>query len=261
MSGIHPTTIIDGDVIIAEGVQVGPYCHIQGKVKIGKGTVIEGHVTLGFKSGEVIVGENNHFSPGAVIGGPPQDVGYKNERTRLVIGNGNKFREFSTANLATTKGDGETTIGNNGYFMAYTHIGHDCKIANNVVIANDSHLGGHTIIEDNVVIGGVCAFNQFTKVGKFSFIGGGSVVNKDILPYTRAHGDHAICRATNKIGLQRNGFSKEEVENVHRAIRFLIMGTDTIEEAIERINKECMDSENIRYIINFVRSSKRGIAR
>lgn len=261
MSKIHPSTVISGEVQIDDDVEIGPYCIIQGNVKIGKGTYIEGHVTIGYRHGEVEIGECNHFSPGAVIGGPPQDVGYKNEKTRLKIGNHNIFREFSTANLATTKEDKETTIGSHGYFMAYTHIGHDCKISDHVIIANNSHLGGHTVLEDHVVIGGVSAFNQFTRVGRFAFIGGGSVVNKDILPFSRAHGDHAVCRATNKVGLSRNGFSKEEVENVHRALRILIMGSSTMDEGIERINKECTASPNIQYLIDFIKNSKRGVAR
>ena len=261
MSMIHPSAVLEGEVELAEGVQIGPYCHLQGKVKIGKGTVVEGHVSIGYKYGEVEIGESNHFSPGAVIGGPPQDISYKNERTKLRIGNHNIFREFSTANLATSKGSKETVIGSHGYFMAYTHVGHDCIIGDHVIIANNSHLGGHTELEDHVVVGGVSAFNQFTKVGRFAFIGGGSVVNKDILPFCRAHGDHAVCRATNKVGLSRNGFSKEEVENVHRALRILIMGSTTVEEGMERINKECTPSENITYILNFIRASKRGIAR
>ncbi|GIL17726.1 MAG: acyl-[acyl-carrier-protein]--UDP-N-acetylglucosamine O-acyltransferase [Oligoflexia bacterium] len=258
---VHPTTVITGEVDIAEGVEIGPYCLIQGKVKIGKGTFVEGHVTLGSRYGIMEIGENNHFCPGAVIGGAPQDVTYKGEPTRLKIGSNNVFREFSTANLATSKADGETTIGDNNYLMAYTHIGHDCKLGNNIVIANDSHLGGHTVIEDGVTIGGVCAFNQFTKVGKFAFVAGGSVVNKDILPFTRAHGDHAVCRATNKVGLSRKGFSKEEVENVHRAIRIILMGSDTVEEGLERIQKECTWTPNIEYFVNFIKTSKRGIAK
>src|SRR4051812_9451909 len=169
---IHPSTVIQGDVKIEEGVEIGPYCLIQGTVTIKKGTFVEGHVTLGSRFGVLEIGENNHFAPGAVIGGPPQDISYKAEPTRLKIGNGNIFREFTTVNIATSKGDKETTIGDNGYFMAYTHIGHDCKIGNNVVIANDSHLGGHTTIEDGVVIGGLSAFNQFTKVGRGAFIAG-----------------------------------------------------------------------------------------
>lgn len=258
---IHPSSVIQGDVEIADGVEIGPYCLIQGKVKIGRGTFVEGHVTLGSRYGVLEIGENNHFAPGAVIGGPPQDVSYKSEATRLRIGNNNVFREFSTANIATSKGSQETVIGSHNYFMAYTHIGHDCVIGNHVVIANDSHLGGHTEVEDNVTIGGVCAFNQFTKVGKNSFIAGSSVVNKDILPFSRAQGNYAVCRATNKIGLQRKGFSAEEVENIHRALRIILMGSDTIEEGIQRIERECQQSENLSYLINFIRSSKRGIAR
>ena len=163
MAKIHPTTVIDGDVQIDDDVEIGPYCLIQGKVKIGQGTYIEGHNTIGYRFGEVEIGKFNHISPGSALGGPPQDIGYKNERTRLKIGDHNKFREFSTANIATSKGDKETTIGNNNYFMAYTHVGHDCKINDHVIIANNTHLGGHCILEDHVVIGGVCGFNQFSK--------------------------------------------------------------------------------------------------
>jgi UDP-N-acetylglucosamine acyltransferase len=257
---IHPSTVISGDVKIEEGVEIGPYCLIQGTVTIQKGTFVEGHVTLGSRYGILEIGQNNHFAPGAVIGGPPQDVTYKSEPTRLKIGNNNIFREFSTANIATSKGDKETTIGDNGYFMAYTHIGHDCKIGNNVVIANDSHLGGHTIIEDGVVIGGLSAFNQFTKVGRGAFVAGSSIVNKDILPFCRAQGNYAICRATNKVGLARKGFPREEVQNIHKAIRILLRGSDTIEEGLSRIRTECQMSPNMEYLIDFVRSSKRGIA-
>ncbi len=258
---IHPTTVIDGDVEIAQGARIGPYCLIQGRVKIGNGTYVEGHSTIGCRYGEVEIGEENHIFPGAVIGGPPQDIGYKNEKTRLKIGNNNKFREFSTVNIATLKGDQETTIGNHGYFMAYTHIGHDCKIGDHVVIANNTHLGGHTILEDHVTVGGVSGFNQFSRVGRFAFIAGGSVVRKDIIPFCRAEGDPATTRATNKVGLLRSGFPKEEVDNIHRAIRIMIMGSATIEEGIERIQKECIMSVNLQHMIEFIRTSQRGIGR
>jgi UDP-N-acetylglucosamine acyltransferase len=257
---IHPSSIISPDVEIAEDVEIGPYCLIQGKVKIGKGTLVEGHVTLGSRYGILEIGENNHFSPGAVIGGAPQDISYKGETTYLIIGNNNTFREFSTVNLATSKHDKKTEIGNNNYFMSYTHIGHDCKIGNNVVIANDSHLGGHCIIEDGVTIGGVSAFNQFVRVGRGAFIAGSSVVTKDILPFCRAQGNYAMARATNKIGLSRKGFSREEVSNVHKAIRIMLLGSHTVEEGIQRIQEECVSSPNIEYFIQFMRSSKRGLA-
>jgi UDP-N-acetylglucosamine acyltransferase len=257
---VHPTSVLSPDVELADGVEIGPYCLLQGKIKIGKGTFVEGHVTLGSRYGILEIGENNHFCPGAVIGGAPQDVSYKNEPTKLIIGSNNIFREFTTVNLATSKGDGKTEIGNNCYFMAYTHIGHDCKVGNNVIIANNSHLGGHCEIEDGVTIGGVCAFNQFTKVGRGAFVAGSSVVNKDILPFCRAQGTYATIRATNKIGLSRKGFSREEVSNVHKAIRIIILGSHTVEEGIARIQQECTMSPNIEYFIDFIRKSKRGIA-
>ena len=258
---IHPTAVIEGKVELAPDVEIGPYCHLQGSIQIGARTRLEGHVSLGSRNSRLIIGEDNLFSSGAIIGGPPQDLNYKNEVTTLRIGNHNVFREFSTANIATQKGDGETTIGSHNYFMAYVHVGHDCKIGNHVVIANDSHLGGHTFVEDHVVVGGVCAFNQFTHVGKFAFIGGGSVVNKDILPFTKAHGDHAVCRATNKVGLLRNGYAKDEIENIHRAIRILLMGSDTLEDALKRIAEECVASENIDHLRKFIEKSQRGLAR
>jgi UDP-N-acetylglucosamine acyltransferase len=257
---IHPSSVISPEAQIADDVEIGPYCLIQGKVKIGKGTFVEGHVTIGTRYGVVEIGENNHFSPGAVIGGAPQDISYKGEPTALIIGNNNTFREFSTVNIATSKGDKKTEIGNNCYFMSYTHVGHDCKIGNNVIIANDSHLGGHCEIGDNVTIGGVCAFNQFTKVGRGAFIAGSSAINKDVLPFSRAQGNYATVRATNKIGLSRKGFSREEVSNVHKAVRIMIMGSHTVEEGIARIQAECTMSPNIEYFIEFIRSSKRGIA-
>lgn len=258
---IHPSAIIKGNLDIAEGAEIGPYCIIQGNVKIGKGSVLEGHVTLGSPNGVLILGENNRISAGAVIGGPPQDLGYKGEETQLIIGDHNVFREFSSINLATTKGDKKTELGNHCYLMSYTHIGHDCKIGNNVVISNDSHVGGHCEVSDNVTIGGMCAFNQFVRIGKSAFVAGGSVVVKDILPFSRAHGNHAFVRATNKVGLLRKGYSKAEVQNIHRAIRIFMMGSDTVQEAVDRIKSECEMSEHIHYFLKFVSESKRGIAR
>lgn len=257
---IHPSSIVSPDVFIEEDVEIGPYCNIQGRVRIGQGTFVEGHATIGSRFGVVEIGKNNHIAPGAVIGGPPQDISYKAEPTKLIVGDNNVFREFTTINIATSKGDGATVIGNNCYFMAYSHVGHDCKIGNNVVVANNSHFGGHCFVEDNVVVGGVCAFNQFSKIGKNSFVAGSSIVNKDVLPFSRAQGNYAVVRATNKVGLLRKGFSKEEVSNIHKAIRIVIMGSSTLEEAYERIEKECKPSENISYLVDFIKSSKRGIA-
>lgn len=260
MAKIHPTSVISSDAEIGPDVEIGPYCLIQGKVKIGRGTFIEGHATVGCRTSVIEIGENNHICPGAVIGGPPQDISYKGEPTKLIIGNNNTFREFSTVNIATAKGDGITKIGNNCYLMSYIHIGHDCKVGDNVIIANDSQVAGHVEIQDNVVISAMCGFSQFTRLGKGAFIAGNSIVNKDILPFSRAHGNWALVRATNKVGMLRRGISRDEVNNIHKAIRIVIMGSDTVEEGLARIRAECMPSENLDYLVNFIRSSKRGIA-
>lgn len=257
---IHPSSVVSKDVILADDVEIGPYCNIQGQVKIGQGTFVEGHVSIGSKYGIVEIGKNNRISPGAVLGGPPQDISYKAEPTKLIIGDNNVIREFTTLNLATSKGDGITEIGSNCYFMAYSHVGHDCKIGNSVTVANNTHFGGHCEIEDNVTIGGMSALNQFTRVGKYAFVAGSSIVNKDILPFTRAQGNYALMRATNKVGLLRKGFSKEEVANIHKAIRIVIMGEGTIDEAVARIQSECVQSEQIQYFLHSIRASKRGIA-
>ncbi len=258
---IHPTVIIEGEIDIASDVEVGPYSVLRGKVTIGSGTRIDPHVTIGSESTEVVIGQRNHIWAGAVIGGHPQDLGYKKDLTRLIIGSDNVFREFSTLHVGTVKGGGQTVVGNNCYMMAYTHLGHDVHLGDRVVIANNSHLGGHTYVEDDVTIGGMCAFNQFVRVGKASFIGGGSIVVKDILPFTRALGNHAVCRASNKVGMQRKGYSPSEVENVHRAIRIILMGSTTLEEGVQRINSECERSPAIDHFIEFIKSSKRGIAK
>ncbi|MGZ3724727.1 MAG: acyl-ACP--UDP-N-acetylglucosamine O-acyltransferase [Pseudobdellovibrio sp.] len=257
---VHPTSVISSEVTLEDDVEIGPYCNIQGQVKIGQGTFVEGHVTIGSRYGIVEIGKNNHIAPGAVIGGPPQDIGYKAEPTKLIIGDNNVIREFTTLNIATTKGNGATVIGNNCYFMAYSHVGHDSKIGNNVIVANNTNFAGHCVVEDNVTIGGVCGFSQFTRIGKYSFIAGASIANKDILPFSRAEGHWARVRATNKVGLIRKGFAKDEVSNIHKAIRIVIMGSHTLEEAFARIESECKPSENIEYLINFIKSSKRGIA-
>ena len=257
---IHPTSIVSSDVSLEEGVEIGPYCNIQGQVKIGAGSYIEGHVTIGSRHGIVEIGKNNHIAPGAVIGGPPQDISYKAEPTKLIIGDNNVIREFTTLNIATNKDTGATVIGNNCYLMAYAHVAHDCKIGNNVIIANNTNFAGHCNVEDNVTIGGVCGFTPFTRIGKYAFIASSSVSNKDILPFSRAQGNWALIRATNKVGLLRKGFAKEEVTNIHKAIRIVIMGSATLEEAYSRIQQECTPSDNIKYLIEFIKSSKRGIA-
>ncbi len=257
---IHESSQISKKAKIGKNVEIGPFCIVHDNVEIGDGCYLDSHVVMGSKHGELIVGENNKFYGFSVIGGPPQDLKYKAEKTRLVIGNGNTIRESCTLSIGTVSGGGETFIGNNNLIMAYVHMGHDGKMGNNNVLANNAQLAGHVTIEDKVTIGGVCAVNQFVRFGKFSFIGGGSVINKDILPFTIAQGSYAISRATNKIGLERGGISEDAIKNINRAVRFLTQRSGTIEEAITRIQTECTVGEEVQYMVDFIKNSERGVA-
>ncbi len=258
---IHPSSVISKDAEIDEGVYIGPFCVINGRSRIGKGTKLHSHVTIGGGSAEVVMGEDNEVYPGAVLGGPPQDITFKGEDTKLIIGNGNQFRESVTISLGTIKGGGETRLGDRNMLMAYTHFGHDCVVGHDNIIANNTQFAGHVVLGSRVYVGGVCAFNQFVRVGDCAFIAGYSGINRDILPYTIAQGNYAVSRSTNKIGLKRAGFSNDEIENLHSAIRILIKGSATIREGLSRIEEECEKTESLNYLLDFVRTSERGIAK
>lgn len=257
---IHPSSIVSKEAEIADDVEIGPFCSIAGKVTIGSGTKLVSHVSIGSEFGIVEIGKNNLFTSGCVVGGPPQDLKYKSEPTKLIIGDNNMIREMATLNIGTPGGGGVTRLGNGCLIMAYVHVAHDCLLGNNVVIANSTQLAGHVTIEDFARIGGVCAINQFVRIGKFAFIAGDSVINKDIVPYSMAQGRYAVIRATNRIGLERAGYSKEDIESINRAIRILTKGSSTVAEALERIDKECAKSDALDYFLNFIRSSERGLA-
>jgi UDP-N-acetylglucosamine acyltransferase len=258
---IHPTAVVDKRVELDSGVSVGPFAVIKGKVMVGRGTRIDSHTVVGSEHGVVTIGKNNQIFPGAMVGGPPQDLKFKGEETRLEIGDGNMIREFVTINCGTVTGGGVTTIGDNCLLMAYVHVAHDCHLGCNIAIANTTNFAGHVTVEDNVRIGGVCAFNQFVRVGKFAFIAGDSAVNKDILPFTMAQGKYAVCRVPNEVGMERAGFSKEEIENIWKAVRIVTKGGRTIDEALKDIETDCKRSEHIDYFTAFIRNSERGIAR
>ena len=258
---IHPTAIIDKRVELGKNVSIGPYSVLKGKVFIGDNTRIESHAVIGSESGVVTLGKDNIIFSSAMVGGPPQDLKYKNEETRLEIGDGNQIREFVTINVGTVTGTGITRIGSNNLLMAYVHVAHDCNIGSNIAIANTTNFAGHVTVEDNVRIGGVCSFNQFITIGKYAFIAGDAAVNKDIMPFTMAQGKYAVSRALNSIGLERAGYSKEEVDNLYLAVRTILKGSRTVEEALEEISTKCVPSENIQYLVSFIKKSQRGIAR
>ena len=216
--------------------------------------------TIGSDSTETVLGENNRIHPGAVIGEVPQDLKYRGEPTKLIIGDGNVFREYVTVNAGTPDGGGITNIGNRCLFMNYVHIAHDCKIGSEVVIANSGQLAGHVELADHVKVGGVCCFNQFTRAGVHSYITGDSTVNKDVLPFSIAQGKYAVMRAANQVWMERSGYSKEDILSVRRAIRIITKGGATVEEALVRIADECESSEALQTLTEFIAQSKRGLA-
>lgn len=258
---IHPTSVISKEAILADDVTIGPFCVIRGRVRLGSGCVLDSHVSIGSEHGIVEIGARNQFCAGAVVGGPPQDLSYRNEATKLIIGDDNVIREMVTINIGSPKqGWGTTRVGSHCLIMAYSHIAHDCDIRDHVVIANTTQLAGHVTFHDHVKVGGICAFNQFVKVGTHAYIAGDSAVNKDILPFTIAQGKYAVMRASNRIGMERAGYPKEEVEAINRAVRIITKGGGTVEESIARIRQECDASATLEQFLSFAQSSSRGLA-
>ncbi len=259
--GIHQTAIVSPRAVIHPEAQIGPYVVIRGDVTIEKGVKVDQFATVGAENTKVFIGEGTRVYPGAVVGEAPQDLKYGGEATSVTLGRNNHVREYATIHAGTPTGGGETIIGDHGLFMAYVHIAHDCKIGNHVVIANSTQLAGHVEMEDHVKVGGVCAFNQFVRLGQYSYIAGDSSVNKDVLPFAIAQGKYAVMRAANQIGMDRSGFSKEDIGAVRRALRIITKGDHTtIEEALQRVAKECGDSESILALLKFAKNSERGLA-
>ncbi|MCM8772659.1 MAG: acyl-ACP--UDP-N-acetylglucosamine O-acyltransferase [Candidatus Omnitrophica bacterium] len=256
MNKIHPTAIISKEAEIGKDVEIGPYVVIEGKVKISNGCKIGPYVHL---QGYTEIGENTKIFTGAVIGSIPQDLKYKGGVTYLKIGKNNIIREFVTINPGTFEGE-ETVIGDNNLLMAYSHIAHNCKIGNNVIIANYGGLAGHVIIEDFAVIGGFVGIHQFCRIGKHSMIGGCSKVTMDIIPYITADGHPARPYGVNVIGLKRRNFTKEKIEILHLAYKIIFKSGLNTEEALKKL-EELNSYEEIRDIIQFIKTSERGIAR
>ncbi len=259
---IHATSIVGPDVKLGKNVHVGPFCVIAGDVTIGDNTQLASHVVIGDPQTQVVIGKNNRFFSGAVVGGPPQDLTYKGEKTQLTIGDNNNIREFVSINVGTPKGGGVTRIGSDNLLMAYVHIAHDCQLGSHIVMANSCQLGGHVEIHDHAKISGACLFNQFVVLGKYCYITGDSAVNKDVPPFCIAQGKYAVVRAANEIGMDRAGFAKEEIENIRRAVRILTKSKLTIEGSLQRISEECQMVPALQDFLTFIKSEdrKRGLA-
>jgi UDP-N-acetylglucosamine acyltransferase len=255
---IDPLASVSPHAVLAEGVIIGPFAVVGDNVEIGVDTLVGPHCMI---QGPTTIGRGCSFIGYASIGTPPQDHSYRGEDTRLVIGDNNTFREFVTVNRGTTKDKGVTTIGNDNLIMAYCHVAHDCILGNHVVMGNLATLAGHVEIHDNAIIGGLSAIHQFTRIGSYTIVGGGSMVSLDIVPYAKASGDRASLYGVNTIGLKRNGFTKDQIMRIDKAYRVLFKQGLLLKEAIAALEQEFSEHEEIVRLTSFLSSSSRGIAR
>lgn len=255
---IHPTAVVHPGARIADGVEIGAYTVIGEHVTIGKGTRIASHVLV---EGWTTIGERNQIFSFSSIGTPPQDIGYKNEETYLVIGNDNVIRESATIHRATTKQDRRTVIGNGNFLMAYSHVAHDCNLGNNIIMANSVALGGHIVIGDCAILGGIVAVHQFVRIGSYAIIGGQSAVSLDIPPYVSAAGNRAQLYGLNLVGLKRRGFSDETINKLKKAYKIIFRSALTQEEAFRKVSEDLPNCREAMHLVEFMKSSKRGVTR
>ena len=258
MAQVHPTAVVHPGARLHESVEVGPYSIIGPKVTIGAGSHVGPHAVI---DGRTTIGERNRIFPFAAVGGVPQDLKYAGEDTELIIGHGNTIRESTTLHIGTVGGGGVTRVGDNNMFMAYSHVAHDCVVGSGCVIANSVALAGHVTVEDFVILGGLSAVHQFTRLGKHAFIAGGSMVTMDVLPYCTAQGDRAELSGLNVVGLQRHGFSEEQVGRIKDAYKILFRSKLGLAEAVARLKAEWGGQGEIDYLLDFIAQSKRGLTR
>ena len=256
---VHPTAIVTPGAKLHPTVEVGPYAVIGPRVEIGAGTTVGPHAVI---EGRTRLGERNKVFQFASVGAQPQDLKYAGEDSALEIGDENLIREFTTLHKGTAGGGGVTRIGNGNLFMAYAHVAHDCHIGSNTIFANNATLAGHVEIGDHSTVGAFSAVHQFCRVGEHAFIGGGSICTQDVLPFVKTVGNRpAKTYGINTIGLQRKGFLPETIEALQRAYRILIRSKLKLEDALARIENELGYFAEARYLVEFVRESKRGIIR
>jgi UDP-N-acetylglucosamine acyltransferase len=254
---VHPTAIIHPGAEIHSSCKIGPYCTVGPQVQLGEGCELISHVVV---EGPSQIGARNRFFPFSSIGLGPQDLSYKGEPTRLEMGDDNVIREFVTINRGTAKGGGLTKIGNHTLIMAYSHIAHDCVIGDRVILANAATLGGHVIVEDWATVGALCPVHHFVRIGAHSFVGGGTTVTRDVLPFSKTaaeRGTHAY--GLNAIGLERRGFSKERIRKIHHAYKLLLASKLNTSQALEKLKAEADRGDDVEMLIRFVEGSERGV--
>ncbi len=255
---IHPTAVISPDALLEEGVEIGPYAYVGPFVNIGKNCIIGPHAVI---QEHTDIGEGCRIYQFASIGGEPQDLKYKGEVTKVILGKFNTIREYVTINRATSADIGVTMIGDRNLIMAYCHVAHNCKLGNNIIMANATNLAGHIHVEDYAIIGGMSGIHQFTRIGAHCIVGGASAVAKDVPPFLMVSGNYAKPYGLNLIGLRRRGFPEETIQALKKAYRLVFRSALLLSEAIARISQEVPDLPEVRQFVEFLRTSRRGVCR
>jgi UDP-N-acetylglucosamine acyltransferase len=254
---IHSSSVVDANARVPESCTIGPFCLVGANVEMGEHCELVSHVSL---TGPTKLGSHNRIHPFAVVGAGPQDLSFKGEQTRLEIGDHNEIREYVTIHRGTIKGGGLTKVGSNCLIMAYAHIAHDCFIGDSVIMANAATLAGHVIVEDFAGVGALSPVHQYVRIGKHSYIGGGTVITQDVMPFAKTSSVREVhAYGANSVGLERRGFSKERVRAIQRAFRFLLAAKLNTTQALERIEREVEQTEDVQQLVAFIRSSERGV--
>jgi UDP-N-acetylglucosamine acyltransferase len=255
----HPTAIIDPAAKIDATATVGPFCVIGANVAIGPETIVGPHTVI---EGPTTIGRGNRIGNHCSLGAPPQDLGYKNDPTKLVIGDRNFLGDYVQVSRGTTKTPEQTTrIGNDNFLMAYCHVGHDCIVGDRVIAANSVQLAGHVTVEDRVVFGGLVAIHQFARVGKMAMVSGGSVTSLDIPPFTRVGGYGCPVYGLNVVGLSRSGVDKPAIRRLREAYKLLFRTGGKLEDHLAHLELEFKDSPEAQHWVKFFRTTKRGVVR
>jgi UDP-N-acetylglucosamine acyltransferase len=256
--GIHPTALVDPAAEIDGQVEIGPFAVVGPAVRLGDGVSIGHHASV---LGPSTIGAGTQVFPFASIGSAPQDLTYRGEPTRLEVGARCVFREFVTVNRGTVKGGGLTRIGADCFFMAYAHVAHDSTIGSHVIMANCAALAGHIRIDDHAILGGLVAVHQWARVGRLAMIGGVSGVALDVPPFCIASGERAQLYGLNLVGLKRHGFGEERITALKRAYKILFRSGLQLKAAIEQVERELPGSAEAAEVLEFIRTTKRGITR
>src|SRR5271170_1265444 len=251
MAEIHPTAVVAPEASLARDVVVGPFCIVGKYVALHSGVTLRAHVVV---DGHTTIGKGTRIFPFASIGLEPQDLKYCGEESSLIVGCRNTIREYVTMNPGTTGGGMVTRIGDDCLFMVGTHIAHDCQIGDHVIMANNTTLGGHVIVEEYAFLGGLCAIHQFVRIGRHAMIGGMSGVERDVIPYGQVMGDRARLTGLNIIGMQRRGFSREDIQALRNAYHFLFHSEGTLSDRVGETAARFAGIGPVEEIIKFIRA-------